>query len=528
MTQGSKLPASASPGRPTDVLVALVTSMAVSALVFALTWRHGMDLSDEGFYWYGAQRVLAGEVPLRDFMSYDPLRYYWTALVMRLSGSDGIHSARLAAALFQAIGIAAGLHAVVSTLQGSTRLKLIVAVVSACLMALWVWPYYKSFDHAASMIIVAALCHAACHRTNGSWFAAGIVLGLMAIVGRNHGVYGATAFVLLAMAQALQYRQATVQWRLLAVAVAGTAIGFAPLLVATVVVDGFGPAFVQSIRDILQSGSTNVALPVPWPWTADVNELGRAYFVARLSSGVLFIALIVLPAAIGLWWLVAKDRLTDRYGSSLLACCACAIPYAHYAFARADTAHLALGIYPLLIASLIMAARSRAKGLRAACLAAVALVSLSAVGIPRFYNNHYLAPVDLASFDGSGDRLRVSAEFAASFRRVQALVQPTPTGARGFLALPNLPGLHAILREPMGIWEIYPLVPRSAAFDRQEIARLEGRLPARILVSNHELDDRDEFKYSDMHKTFYQWIRSKYRLVHSDPKAGLELYLRAD
>ncbi len=64
--------------------------------------RVGFNPADEGFLWYGVQRTVAGEVPLRDFQSYEPARYYWCAAGALLLG-QGLVAMRLSEAVAQAI-----------------------------------------------------------------------------------------------------------------------------------------------------------------------------------------------------------------------------------------------------------------------------------------------------------------------------------------------------------------------------------------------------------------------------------------
>src|SRR5258706_10619125 len=112
-----------------EVLIAL----GFIAVGFLLKGRIGLNMSDEGFLWYGTLHTALGEVPIRDFQSYDPGRYYWGALWFKILRDNGIIALRLGEAALQSLGMFFGLL----TLRGlgvSRRWAL-----AAAAFVLWSW-----------------------------------------------------------------------------------------------------------------------------------------------------------------------------------------------------------------------------------------------------------------------------------------------------------------------------------------------------------------------------------------------------
>ena len=131
---------------------------AVILLLFIWQGRKGYNIGDEGFLWYGVQRVLAGEVPLRDFMAYDPGRYYWSAALLALWGQEGIMQLRAVVAIFQTLGLAAALCLLdrANPATSATRRRAFM-LVSALILVLWMFPRHKLFDTSLSIFLIGML-----------------------------------------------------------------------------------------------------------------------------------------------------------------------------------------------------------------------------------------------------------------------------------------------------------------------------------------------------------------------------------
>ena len=170
----------------------IVLSALLVALFFLLQGDVGFNLSDEGFLWYGTIQTALGQVPIRDFQSYEPGRYYWGAFWFKLLGSDGILTLRLSQAVFQFIGLTLGLL-LLRRLFGSW----IALTCAAIILLRWMVPTWKIYE---PVILIAAIYFAVLLIEQPSvmrQLAAGIFVGLAAFFGRNHGLYCAVAYVLL-------------------------------------------------------------------------------------------------------------------------------------------------------------------------------------------------------------------------------------------------------------------------------------------------------------------------------------------
>lgn len=513
-----------------DITVAVFVSIAVSAAWFVVSWRFGFDLADEGFYWYGAQRILYGELPMLDYQSYDIGRYYWAAAVMYALGDSGIFAARVAGLTFQGwtIGVGTFLCLWAMPVRKPIGFRLVLALTATLTLTLWMVPYYKTFDHGASIVIVGMVVLLLKSISVRAWFVGGLLLGAMAMIGRNHGVYGAVAAFFALGFWVINAPQRSCLIRPATGFVLGVFLSFSPTFLIMLWAPDFKVAFVESVLALIRSGETNIGIPIPWPWNFDLRQLGWLTWAYAVTTGIGFVMLLLVPtvAVAALF----RQRLANFSSAHivLLAAAMTGIPYAHYAYSRADLTHLALGIFPLLLALfaigvIVRAPLSTASGLL--------LLSTWAVSDFQPLLEKHLWQRKFEQIEVSGQSLFTSPGTALRIELANAALARHPEASQNFLAQPNMPSLHAMHEAKIPIWEIYSLFPRAEDFENAELARLVPNPPKLILISDHALDNREEFRYSRMHPLIYAWVQENYVLeknstvVDSRQPGKLDVYV---
>lgn len=514
-----------------NIFIAVLAAIVAPGTLFLLSWNFGFDPGDEGYYWYGAQRILQGEMPIRDYMSYDIGRYYWTAAVMYALADSGIYAARVSALLFQCLTVAIALFLCLWGLPSPLSLmkRALFALTVALTLTLWTTPYYKAFDHGASILVVAMLVLLLKSRNSKVWLLAGLLLGIAAIIGKNHGVYGAFA-AFLALIWLLIHSTGFRQIVHPALAfIFGVLLSFSPTFFLAAWAPGFGEAFIESIRVILRASNTNIPLPIPWPWLFEPSALGWLTWSAEFFRGTMFVLLLPLLAGIivSLWRLRISELRPGHL--VLMASALAAIPYSHYAYSRADVFHLALSMFPLVIALVAAGGMLHRAVLTSSGLLLLAVVSLSDT---HPVLNKYLRMKQYQEIQVSGHRIIALPGIAEQFAKANEALNRHPEARQSFLALPNMPSLHAMHQVKMTTWETYSLAPREASFEISELMRLRNQPPEMILISNHALDQREEFRYSRLRPAIYAWVKENYILEgRSETLAGskpdaLEIYIK--
>ena len=323
----------------------LIASTVAVMFLHLTQSRIGINLNDEGFLWYGAQRVLHGEIPIRDFMSYDPARYYWCAFFMGILGDEGIITLRFSNAVFQAIGLTVGLYLVFSSQKTINKTYMLFVLL---ILLLWMFAQHKTFDISLSIMLIGTLAHLVRKPTIWSYGLAGLIVGVAALFGRNHGIYGVVGSMgvivwinLFPFAGITVIRNIT-SW------IAGVLVGFLPILIMMLFISGFRTAFIDSVLELFTQRATNIPLSIPLPWNVEFSDIGAWKLIQQVLIGLFFIALPVFGAVSLLWIFFGKAK-KKLIPPVVVAVSCLSFPYAHYAFSRADVGHLALGIFPLLI-----------------------------------------------------------------------------------------------------------------------------------------------------------------------------------
>jgi hypothetical protein len=496
----------------------LVIAVATTVGLFLRDGRTGISLADGGYLWYAAVHTAQGELPIRDFQGYDPGRNYWMAAFVPWLG-PGLVAVRQSTAVFQALGLALALAAARAGGVGPLALALLGGAA-----AIWMFPWFKVYEAVFALAGVGVAAELARRPSLARHCLAGLFVGVAAAFGRNLGAYAAAGLGLLAL-HLHRLGPPAPQRARLAAAAAGVAVGFAPVVALCLFVRGFAASYLDSALQLVALGSTNVSLPVPWPWAREAwpaidrypllswRELWPWYFFSASWVALPLAAAVLLVLAL-------RTRPAERERRALLLGCAFAAPpWLHYAFSRADAYHVGPALVALLpgLAALPVAVgpgRRRAAG-RLALGAGLALVAGAGLGL-RPYHVERPGHEHRWQLVGS-DWLRIPVRTGTWLRSVERTFSRFVPPGEPLLILPSAPALYVILGLDAPIWELYASIPPPPRRAAELVPTLEAKGVDWVLLADVAVDDREDLRLRATHPEFWLWFEARFEPVEEAP-----------
>ncbi len=503
---------------------ALLLSAVVSLTVFLLQWRYGFNLGDEGWLWYISQRTALGQVPLRDFFSYDPGRYYWSAAIFTLLGRNGLFEQLLANYLFAIIGLALAYFSMFRAGLSRTARIAILLLLGVVIG----FPRHKIYEQTLSLIAVAAIAYLfEAPQQLKRWFFSGVVIGLAAFFGRNSGVFCLIAVVVAFVVVRIR-RDAPRLGRAVGAVVAGILIGYSPMIFMIVGVHGFAHPFLDSV---LMTPRWSWSLKIPFPWHIHLRGLSG---IDRLQARAVSWLCVAVPLTYAVvLWRGVRSRATPSGAERLsVAASSAGAGFLLHAFYTADFFHIAEGVVPFVVAAPALSLQLWRKGARpwSLTISCVTVFLILASWLPMEPLTQRLKsraedPAGEQQIDIDGKRFEVPAAQAEIMRTVGAAFQNCGAHNGGFLAAPFYPGLYAFLNTRAPAWDTYYLWPRSDQIQQSEIEGLQRNHTSVILLNpQFALNGRESLALARTNPKLVEFVQSHYRRSAVQLPEGFELY----
>jgi len=495
-----------------EVLYTFLIALALVSTSFLLQANIELNLADEGFVWYGTIRTAIGDIPKLDFQSYDPGRYYWTAAWSLIFG-QGIMALRLSIAIFQVIGLTLGLLAARRVVKNWWVMGLVGLLLLVWMHNIYHWQ--KLFEPSIAMAAVYMAVRLIEKPVFKRYFLSGLFVGLAAFMGRNHGLYTFLAFFLLILFIWNKLKQEKLLKRY-EVWIAGIIVGYIPMLYMLTFIPGmFETFFFGNVLKYLNKGfiNTNIALPVPWPWTVDYAQIDIINSTSNFFLGLFFLLPPIFYFFIITWSLRCKSSDVKR-NSLLIASSFVGIFYLHHAFSRADLPHLDESIHPFLlgfVALIYLLISHRYKGL-AICLTVLIFTGTVFAMIipanPYIYNIRFKD--QFITYSINGDQLLLPRDKADYIDTVKQLVAQHVGTNEEMLIVPHSPGLYAILKLKSPIRDTYLLVSKTIEIQEIFIQDLTKNRVNWVLIGDIALDGRDDLRFRHTHPLLWKYIMTNF------------------
>ena len=493
----------------TDIAGSIGVAAVVATAGFLLQFDGRLRGADEGYLWYGVLRTLEGRVPLRDFRSYEPGRYYWSAMFLAVFGR-GLIPLRIAVHVFFFIGLACAALALRLSGHGWD-----VVVASAVLVGAWAYPGYKLFEPALLLVAVLAGTAVLIDPNLQTLLAAGLVTGLSACVGVNYGLYNGVGLAGLVVLSTLT--TSTIGFsQSLASFMAGAAAGATPLLIFFTAVRGTLRVLIERrIRAVARRGSTNLTLPIPWPWTPAPPWLRGFSLIGQRFMRLYFVLLLVFSGSVIIWaiWSVvfAPAALAGR--EVIVACAFVGACGCHHAFSRADVDHLSQSIPPLLVGLTSLLGHGPFGWAVLAIVLGWGTATTVLLMHPRVERRRMAGDVIRRRVNGSP--VSLVSDDASIIQIVERAVAQHASGDANasIVAVPTLVWVYPVLGRVSPIYDTYCVNPATLEDQRTMVRQIEEHHVALAFVDNQPLDGRDDLRFERTHPEVWRFLERTFEPV---------------
>lgn len=481
-------------------------------IFYAAQENIGLQLSDEGFLWIGVLRTVDGQIPMRDFKSYDPGRYYWSAAFVPIFGS-GILGIRRSIAVLQFLG----LWFAIDVLRSQVDNLLILSLIGILLL-LWMQPRHKRYDHIISLLAVLFASLLIGSPDTTMFFAAGVFIGIAALFGANHGAYNFCAFSLIILVMLLHLEIESPALKL-SIWLTGIAVGYSPMLAMWLFMSGmFQKYWNDRVLRILKESKGNITLPIPWPWRFARRNLPPIYKTANILGGIHF---VVLPIFYLLGIIYTSFVVSINIAPMVAASCFVGIFYLHHAFSRADISHLSQSIIPFVTGtiSVILWVDSNL----------FIIITLIFLVISAAATTVYLTPLaqlilsksKYVRFEIRKDILLLSSGEKYLLENIKCFVNLNLLESDDIFIAPYEPGLYPVLGRKPRLPDDCLLIHENDSNQNLIINGLKEKSVKWVLIKNSALDGREDLRFCNTHRLVWQFVQNAYEAVEC-PNIGAE------
>jgi hypothetical protein len=491
-----------------QIIYILTIALMCTLFFLAWAWQHGYNINEGGFLWYGVQRVLAGEVPLRDFKSYDPTRYYWSAGLMYLMDSSGLLALRFSIGLLRFICLVLCLRLLLKS-NITDKYSLLIAAI---FFSLWM-ERLAQYDIFAVILLFSALLFTLENPSPKRYFFLGIAIGFIATIGRNHGVYGIIASIgvmayLKYVNSAINYFQCVKYW------MAGILVGYLPIIGMMIFIPSFENAFINSLFFSIEAQTIDLTLPIPLSRIFNFSADTKMESIAMLG-GSLFFILLAAAAVGGLFWIFFNAKKLKNMPPIFVVSFVTLIPYTHFAFFRADIPHLSRGIFPLLI-GMITYILLKPSSIKWPAITLLLLLSIPPTLLAKPSTQCRLMGCVGIKFS-NGDLVYMDQQASQKLKFIQSLINAYSPQKRNFIVAPYGAGIYSSFFVKSPVWTNNTLFPRSESFQLDEIERIKTTAPDFILIDDISLDEVEDRRYRKIQPLVYEYIITHFVRVDDFP-----------